>query len=137
ALRGLRAAGGEQRGEARRVVGRHDGVVVAVEQQDAATGERAGGGGVIEHDHGAQQDGGGDGRLGDELQEGGGDVGPVGKTDGGEGGQPVVRGGGGHERGEFAGARGDLGGIEHALGEAGEKAVGPVLGNAASRREQG
>ena len=71
----LGAAGAEAGGEAGGVVGRDDGIAGAVEKQDAAAGERAWGGVAVEHDHGAEQNGGGERRVGAELEQGGGDVG--------------------------------------------------------------
>ena len=55
------------------------------------------------------------------MKQGGGDVGAVGKADGGQAGgvEGVVVAGGDEEIGEAVGAADDFGGVEDALGEAG------------------
>jgi hypothetical protein len=72
------------------------------------------------------------------LQQGGGDVGPVGKADGNQPGaiDGVVRGGGIDEVGEGMGATRDLGRIEDALGEAGEETAGTVFADIAPRTQE-
>lgn len=131
-------AGAKKGGQAWRMVERDDGIGVAVEKEDAFAGEGRRGGGLTEdyhrtEEHSAAEDG------GPELEDRGGDIGAVGETDGGEssGIETVVCRGGGDEVGEGVRASGDLGGIEYALGEPGEEAVGTVFGDIAARAEDG
>ena len=137
-LRHFSSAGPEEGRKAGRVVERDDGIGGAVEEKHALVGEGRRGGGLIEdhhrtEEHGAAEDG------GTELEDRGRDVGAVGESDGGEtsGIEAVVRRGGGDEVGEGVGAPGDLGGIETALGEPGEKAKRTVLRDVAARAEDG
>ena len=69
-------------GQSSRVVGRHDGVVVAGGDEHAFA-VKAGRGGGFKHDHGADK-GGGRQRLRAQEQEAGGDVGTVGKAERGQ-----------------------------------------------------
>ena len=137
-LRHFGSAGPKKGREAGRMVERDDGIGVAVEKEDAFAGEGRRGGGLAEdyhrtEEHSAAEDG------GPELEDRGGDIGAVGETDGGEasGIETVVCRGGGDEVGESVGASGNLGGIEYALGEAGEEAERAMFGNVAARAEDG
>lgn len=130
-------AGTQQRSEARRVIGPDHGIVFAVLEEDAFARERAGRGGLVEHDHGTEENGGTQ-RGGAQEQQRGGDIGPVGETNCGEprGVEAVLLRGGGEKIGERVRAARDLSGIEHALGEAREKAPGAALAHVAARAEQ-
>jgi hypothetical protein len=132
----LGAAGAEMRGEAARVVGRNERILIAAEQKRAFTDEGIGRGGTIDDDHRADEDRAAE-HDGAQEQERGGDVGAVGKADGDQTRDidPVAIGGGADEVGEFVGALRDLGGIEHALGQAGEESGGAALADFAAGRE--
>lgn len=138
----LGTAGAKEGGEAGRVIEGHDGVVVAVEQEYVSTGEGGGGGGLIEHEHGAEQGGSGERNFGVELKERGADVGAVGEAQRekgalGGGGEVVVEQGGLDERGELGGAGDHLGGVEATFAQAGEEPVGTLFRDEAARGEQG
>ena len=81
--RNIGSADAQVGGEAGWVVVGHDGIMGAVGEEHAFADERAGCGGLVEHHHGAEQDGGGE-RFRTKLQQGRGDVGAVGKPDGDE-----------------------------------------------------
>ena len=79
----LRAAGLEVGSEPRRLIERDQRVDIAVGQQHAPADERTWGRRLIEDDHRSNQNGPVDG-LGSKLEQGGGDVGAIGKSDGDE-----------------------------------------------------
>jgi len=134
----VRSAGPEERGEAGRLVRGNDRIDGAVEQERTLAGERARGGGLIEHDHGTQQQGAGQG-LGPQQEQGGGDVGAVGKADCDEPGgvDSMGAGGGGDEVGQLVGASDNLRGIKDPLGQPGKEARRAVLADIAARTEHG
>ena len=135
--RGISAASAEEVGDAGRMIERNKRVDAAVEEQRAFARERAGGGGLIEHDHAAQQDG-----LSEEFRpqehERDGDIGSVGKAHRREARQSErVAFFSGYEKiGEGVGALDDLGGIENALGNAGKEARGAVFADISSGAQQ-
>lgn len=135
--RGISAPSAEEVGDAGRMIEWNQRVDAAVEEQRAFARERAGGGGLIEHDHAAQQDG-----LREELRaqqhEGDGDIGAVGKAYRGEARQVerVALFSGQEEIGEGVGALDDLGGIENALGNAGKETRGAVFADIPSGAQQ-
>lgn len=135
--RGISAPSAEEVGDAGRMIEWNQRVDAAVEEQRAFARERAGGGGLIEHDHAAQQDG-----LREDLRaqehKRDGDIRAVGKAYRGEARQAerVAVFSGQEEIGEGVGALDDLGGIENALGNAGKETRGAVFADIPSGAQQ-
>lgn len=133
----ISAASAEEVGHTGRMIEWNQRVDAAVEEQRAFARERSGRGGLIEHDHAAQQDG-----LSEEFRaqehEGDGDIGAVGEAHRREARQVerVALFSGQDKIGEGVGALDDLGGIENALGNAGEEASGAVFADIPSGAQQ-
>ena len=131
------AASAQQFRQMRGMIVRHDGVLCATGDEHALVGQRTGSRRLVKHHHGPQQHAAGE-CCRAKLQQGGGDVGTVGKADGHEpcGLELIVVCRRHGKIGQGVRAPGDFGRIKHALGEARKEAAGAVLAYVAARAEQ-